>query len=298
MKKEYIIPAIIILLAIGTLFTLSMTSTPAVNSSTTVKIATTIFPLSDIAKNVGGDKITVVNILPPGASPHTYELTPSTVKKLLGTTVVFKIGAGLDDWADPISDSIPQSQKIAVSDGINLRPSSDPTESGDDPHYWLAPTNAKIIAANIADQLSQKDPDNQEYYRQNLAAYQAQLDSLYQEITAQLAPLTDHNLVTFHDAWAYFAKDFNLNILATFEPFPGQEPTPQYLQNLGNEIKHYQVKALFAEPQLAVDALNQFIKDRGLALYILDPLGGVTGRQTYADLIRYNAQTVYNALRS
>ena len=159
-----------------------------------------------------------------------------------------------------------------VDQGINILSSTDPEDKGINPHYWLSVINAKIITQNIADELSLIDPQNKDYYQNNASAYIVKLNAVQTEVSNQLKDLKTRNLVTFHNAWPYFAKEFNLTVLASFEPFPGKEPTPQYLKNLQMQIKDYKVKAIFAEEQFSSQTIEAFAADLGLKIYTLNTM--------------------------
>jgi len=123
-----------------------------------------------------------------------------------------------------------------------------------------------------------------------------ELDSLSTRIRAHIDMLPDKKMITFHDAWAYFAEEFGLEIVGTFEPFPGKQPTPRYLAELQDVARRNKVKAVFSEPQLSDQAIASFVKDIGLELYVLDPLGGIEGRDSYIKLLTYNTDVIVEAL--
>ena len=262
------------------------------------RIAATIFPLQDIAKNVVGDKMDVVGILPPGASPHTYGPSPRQIKELEGARLVFSIGHGLDDWTDTLVDTLPNVTKVVVDKGISLIHTAEAEHhhEGVNPHYWLSISNAKQIAANISEEVAELDPANAEYYRANLQAYLSQLDSVSQRIEERIGGLPAKKVITFHDAWAYYAGEFGLEIVGAFEPFPGKQPTPRYLAGLHEMAREHDVKALFSEPQLSGETVTAFVGDVGLKLYVLDPLGGSEGRGSYIEMMEYNTSVIAEAL--
>ena len=311
-KKIFIFSLLIIVTL--TLSACSFASNNQSVSSDKIKVAATIYPLYDIVKNIGGDKTDVVLILPPGASPHTFELKPSDVKNMENSQAVFEIGLGLDDWATDLADSIDNLRYFEVNDKINLLDfESDEHEHGDeahesegaeeehhhegqDPHYWLSLGNAGIIAGNVAEDLSELDPANADYYAQNLSAYQEALTATTLEAQSILDGLSKKDLVVFHDSWNYFAQENGLNILAVFEPSPGKEPTPQQLAEFNDLILEHQVKSIFSEPQLSQESIKAFIGDLDLNLYVLDPLGGVEERDSYIKNYLYNVRTIKQAL--
>ena len=258
-------------------------------------IGATIFPLYDITQNIVKDKADVIQILPIGASPHTFELTPEKVKELSDAKIIFKIGV-LDDWIDPVSDSLPLVQKIAVNKNIVLLNSEEEGEQYD-PHYWLSIKNAKIISQNIYDELIKIDPQNANIYKTNLDQYFIELDKAELIIKNQLANLKSNKLITFHDSWQYFANEYGLKVVGVFEPSPGQEPAPQYLKQITLTAEKYQIKTIFSEPQFSTGLIEQIAKDTNLKIYQLDAEGGGNaGKETYIKLMEYNSETIFTAL--
>jgi zinc transport system substrate-binding protein len=266
------------------------------------QVAATIFPLYDISRNITGDKMDVELILPPGASPHTFEITPQRVRNLQGTKIILKIGHGLDDWTDRLSAFLNKVQIVTVDEGINFiyedesQDSGHHAQGGVNPHYWLSVKDAQIVANNIADSVIALDSGNANVYRQNLKAYIEELQELESQIAQRLQPYKGAKIVTFHDSWAYYAREFDLQIAATIEPFPGRQPTPKYLADLQNTVTSHNIHALFIEPQLSSESVESFVHDLGVRLYVLDPLGGVEGRDSYIQLMRYNTDTIVEAL--
>lgn len=265
-----------------------------------IKVAATIFPLYDIVRTVGGERIDANLILPPGASPHTFEITPSDVKNLQSTKIFFSVGHGIDDWTRDISGSVSDSEVFVVDENIELMSfehQEDEHEGSEDPHYWLSPTNAATIAKNIAKKLGEIDPDGKVYYESRAKDFENELKSNEKVWYGKMSGLKQKDVVVFHDAWGYFSRDFGLNIAATFEPFPGKTPSPQYLAELEKIVKEKNVGAIFVEPQFSEESITTLANDLGVKVFVLDPIGGVSGRESYVDLISFNIDSVYNALK-
>lgn len=270
-----------------------------------LKVGATIFPIYDIVREIGGDRIDLVQLVPTGVSPHTFELTPSLAAAFEDRDLVFAVGHELDGYATDLADN---GVVVTVDRGIDLLAFEDEHEDAHedehvhgefDPHYWLSSYNGKVIAKNVMEDLSALDPENAEFYLENLKAYQAEID-LSADKWKKLFEDSENeaNLIVFHDAWAYFARDFGLKIVGHFENEPGKEPTAKELAELHDLAKEYQVKTVFSEPQLSPDLIKPFVDDLGLKLEVLDPLGGLEGRESYLKMLEYNVMTVYEALRT
>lgn len=260
----------------------------------TIKVAATIFPLFDIVRNVGGERVNAVLILPPGASAETFSISPDTVRALSGAKAVFAVGAMLDDWASQgIVDG--GARLVTASNGIAFRTFS---SGAHDPHYWLSFDNAMKIAANVADELSLLDPQGRPYYGAHLASFRAELERAKQSTEAELAPYRGKSIAVFHDAWGYFADAYGLNIAAIFEPFPGKEPTPQYLAGFIEAVRAHSIGVVFIEPQLSSAPLLQIARDLNVSVGTLDDIGGRNrATDSYISLMQYNVDTIVRALR-
>lgn len=262
-------------------------STPTVPiKNEKLQIAATIFPLFDLLKNIGGDKVEPILILPPGASPHTFDLKPSDIAKIQKAGLVLAIGHGLDDW---VTNAISSSdKKVVVDKDITIKE----LDGKDDPHYWLNIKDAKQIGLNISEILISHDPENRSYYLQNTISYLAQLELLEKELTELSLKVTNKSLITFHDAWYYFSEEWGLHVAASFEPFPGKSPSPSDLNQFEKAVKVSGTKVIYSEPQLPADLLGPVAKDLGVNIAVLDPTGGTKDRDSYINLMRYNMRKI------
>lgn len=258
-----------------------------------VKATTTIYPLYDLLKNVGGDAVEATFITKPGQCPHFFELTPVEVRKMENVDIVFKIGLGFDDWADEgirsISRDAGDVEVIEVNKGIGLIDKN--------PHIWLSPKNAIKITENIKDFLILFDPKNKNLFERNSQKYIEELRALDREMEGKVSSFKQRKFIAFHEAWVYLAKDYGLEQIASIEPFPGKEPTPEYIVKLQKLIKENNIDFIFIEPQMSTEVVNFLAEDMDLEIYTLDPLGGVKGRETYIDLMLYNLGQFEKALR-
>tara|TARA_B100000700_G_scaffold330018_1_gene454181 strand:+ start:937 stop:1923 length:987 start_codon:yes stop_codon:yes gene_type:complete len=326
MKK--ILSSIAILIIMGTVLIScsddnsdSSTSSSSSTENTEVakiEVSATIFPIYDIARQIAGDQIEVHLLIAPGESPHTFNPTPSTKEEIEHSELIFAIGNELDTFATDISSN--QEKIIIVDKNLTLIKYEDDHDDHDDhdddkhgdekhddhdhhahgeydPHYWLDPMNAKVMAVTIADALAQLDPANAESYNSRSSAFATEIDALHTELV-ELAELAhDKSFITFHDSMAYLVARYDLSLAGTFEPTGAEEPSPQYLHELSEVVEHDNVLAIFSEPQLSSSSLEPFMKDNNLSLATLDPLGGVDGRGSYQALIRYNIETITETLK-
>ena len=276
---------------------------PADTASNTV--AATTFPIYDITRQVAGDDVQVELILPAGASPHTFEPSPADLRLLQGTSVVYTNGLALDDWSHTISESLGAERKELCPGQMLLEEEEGDEDHHDDeeedhehehgsidPHCWLSVANAKGIATDIADDLSLRFPEHAAQFQANLQTYLQALDETDEKIFSALSSIENRQLVTFHNSFAYFARDYDLEVIGTFEPTAGREPTSQDLIQLTHAIEDAGVTTIYSEPQLSTAPLQAFLEDNNVSVAVLDPLGGVETRTSYIDLMLYNAEII------
>lgn len=269
---------------------------PVIQKTSKPQIAVTIFPLADIARSIFGDQLEVLQLLPIGSSEHTFELTPQQAANISKVDLLFYIGQGLDDnWAAPVLKSNTQIKAVVVSEGVKLRTSMEEDEPGNDPHYWLSYDNAPLIAKTMLSSVIKQYPDL------NLTELQANLSTWLTKVAVskdqshrliESAPTENKTIITFHDGWRYFAKEFGLNVAGVFEQFAGREPTPQELVELQKIIKSNNIQVVYSEPQFSPVALKSLATDLNLEMKELDPMGGAPGRETFIKLMEYNVSQI------
>lgn len=272
---------------------------PASTTPQVPGVAATIFPLYDIVREIGGPDIRAFVILPPGASPHTFDASPRAVKDLAQATAIFRIGHGLDDWSAAMAQSAGVGTIVTVDDGIVLRRfapnESDPdhpTPGNIDPHYFLTIRNAKQIAGTVELALSRVAPLAAQRFAARRWAYLRRLERIELEIQGMMSDLPIRKIATFHNAFGYFAQEYGLKIAATFEPFPGQEPGPRDIIAFERSVRENGLKVIFAEPQMSTDGIAPVARDLGVRLSMLDDMGGVPGRESYIDMMLFNARQI------
>ncbi len=167
---------------------------------------------------------------------------------------------------------------------------------GEDPHWWLSPELAARCLAGIAEAFAGVDPIHAEAYRARAREGAAELAELDREIVARLAPLRGARFVSAHRAWVYFADRYGLVEAASIEPVPGREPSPRELKVLVTEGRQGGLGRLFTEPQFPPAAARVVANEAGLDLTLVDPIGGVPGRATYPELMRFNADAFARGL--
>jgi zinc transport system substrate-binding protein len=278
-------------------------------------VAATIVPLGDFCQKIGGDLVQVQVLIPPGASPHVFEPSPSVMARASQARVFVYIGAGLEPWADKLLHSrntanlvivetaqgMPLIQEVEKHHGGGAAAEPEPAEHGHaagNPHIWLDPVLAQEMCRKIAAAFIQADPGHRAQYEANLEGYLAALAELNREIESRAQGWRLREYVSFHPAFIYFARRYGLNEVGVIEAAPGREPTPRHLQNLVAAIRRYGIKVVFAEPQLNPRVAEVIAQEAGVKVLMLDPMGGVPPYGSdYLKLMRHNLAALDVALR-
>lgn len=266
-------------------------------TSEKIRILTTIAPLYCFAKNIAGDTAYVENLLPSGAGPHDFSLSPLDAKKVSEAHVLVINGVGLEAWLDKIIDSPGQRRaddgKLIVADtsiGIEI--------INKDPHIWLSPRNAIVQVRNIRDALIKADPLNRDIYSANTEAYIIRLNNLDREISDEIATWTKKEFVAYHSAFGYFARDYGLQQAAVIQEIPETEPSPRHIASVVETIKSKGIKSIFTETQALHKIITSLATDLGLKVYSLDTLEkGSPGREWYEERMRSNLAVLGEALK-
>jgi zinc transport system substrate-binding protein len=270
-KNFSVVIAILISVILPAMAVVSCASKPA--ESGKLIVAVTIEPEAGFVDAVGGDKVDIVVMVPPGASPHTYEVTPAQMIKLSGAKMYAKVGSPIEfelTWMNRLIEANKSMLVVDCSRGIDLAKSQDPDEPGLDPHIWLSIRNAKIMVQNICDGLVQVDAANKDYYDKNCAAFLDKLSKLDSDFSKDLENVRNRSFIVFHPAFGYFARDYNLTQIAVEQE--GKEPSASYIVRLIEEAKALDIKVVFVSPEYNTKSAQTIAQEIGGKVVIIDPL--------------------------
>ncbi len=261
------------------------------------EILTSFYPMYVSTLNVVGDTpgVDVTCLTPPFVGClHDYSVTAGDMKKLAGAEIFVANGAGMESFIDKAVKQSPSLTVVEASKGI-------PLAFEDNPHIWVGISGAIQQVKNIAAGLAEADPGHAEEYKKNASAYVAKLEKLRTEMHAALDGLKNRDIITFHEAFPYFASEFNLNIVGVIEREPGSEPNARELAETVETVKKDKVHALFAEPQYPSKCARVIEKETGIPVSVLDPV--VTGarepakaRDAYLAAMQKNLDVLKKAL--
>jgi zinc/manganese transport system substrate-binding protein/manganese/iron transport system substrate-binding protein len=275
--------------------------------------------VQDLVQQVGGDRVEARSVVPPGADPHTYQPTPRDIQALQGARLAVWNGLGLDETAADLvaEQGLPDLTVVVLSTGITPlagdehahedeadhadadEPDHGHAHAGGNPHLWLDPAYAIRYVQTIRDALIEVDPTNAEAYRANATAFVGEIEALDAWAKGEMAtiPPERRKLVTFHDAFPYFAAHYDLELVGVVLKSPGREPSAQEIAALVTEIRQHQIPAVYAEPQFNARILDLAARDAGIQVRRLysDAFDGEV--RTYLDLMRFNVTSVVEGLR-
>ena len=279
-------------------------------SAEPIKVASLSTVLTDIARNVGGDRVEILEIIKPGSDPHLYEPTPGDIKKISSVQIVLASGLGFEPYLDKLRSSVEKSGVAFVVAGSVLKPITwaeedhhDHSHSHDaaDPHWWHSIANVEAVTLQLRDAFIAVDPDGRSDFQANAKAFEDKLKGLAKWTRLQLAvlPKSQRILVTSHDALGYFARDYGFQVLPVQGISTSDQPSSQKVRNLIQEIKSLGVKAIFAENIENPKVLQQITVETGANLggtLYADGLG-IGDAGTYIGMMRSNVTTIVGALQ-
>jgi zinc transport system substrate-binding protein len=271
------------LAVVGGLFCL-FSSLPA-GAFAVLKVSVTILPLQYLVDRIGGDRVSVQVLVPPGKSHETYEPTPRQVAELAKSKVFFRIGLPLENSLLPKLENTASGVTVVdLRAGITQRflekenqafeaaqeHSPLPASGSPDPHIWLSPVLAQRQAATVLAALIAQDPAGKIYYENRYQTLIHDLKDLHAYLTLVLAPVRGGVLFVYHPAYGYFADDYGLRQLAV--EIEGKDPEPRQLTRFIKLAKHYQVRVVFVQPQFSQKAARMLAETIGAAVVPMDPV--------------------------
>lgn len=270
-----------------------------------LKVASLSTVLSDLARNIGADKVQVEEIVRAGVDPHEFQPTPGDIEKVSGADVVLVSGKGLEGYLAKLEDAAGNTNKF-VNVGNKIGASLKLNEDGkaiEDPHWWHSVANVRKAVEVVRDAFITADAADQDAFTAAASAYQAKLDGLDKAIKLKVAELgrDKRKLVTSHDAFQYFARDYGFKIYPIEGISTAEEPSTRHVAELLETIHQEKVKAVFFENMQSPKVIAQITKETGARVggeLYADGLGVASSDATsYVDMMRHNASTIVDALK-
>ena len=276
-----------------------------------LQIVTTVAPITSIVANVAGDLATVTGLVPEGTNSHTFEPPPSAAKALSRADIVFTNGLKLEEPTKDLAESNRKKGSEIVELGtMTITPEeyiydfSFPKDEGKpNPHLWTNPPMARQYARIAADTMKRRDPTNAEAYEANYARFAARVDEFDRAMATATAtvPPARRKLLTYHDAYAYFAKHYGWTVIGAIQPSSFDEPTPKEVVDLIAQVRKEQVPAIFGSEVFSSPVLAQIGREAGVRYVDVlrdDDLVGKPGdrEHSWLGLMRFDFVTMVEAL--
>ncbi|MFA5275746.1 MAG: metal ABC transporter substrate-binding protein [Candidatus Omnitrophota bacterium] len=263
-----------------------------------IRILTSFYPVYIMAKNVARDVpgVSVQNLTSAlTGCLHDYTVTTNEMKKLSLAQVFIVNGAGMESFLDKVAAGYPDLKIIKLSEGIVLI--KDERSGVDNPHVWVSISNAIIQVKNLGKAMEAFDPSHKELYEKNADRYIAKLEKLRQKMHLDLAAYKGRSIVTFHEAFSYFAQEFGFKIAAVIEREPGSSPSAKEVAETIGIIREKGVMSLFSEPQYPISVADAIAEETGAKVYGLDPaVTGPDDYDAYINIMEKNSSVLKEAL--
>ena len=281
------------------------------SAQTKLKVVSTVAPITNIVKNVGGERIDLEGIIAPGVDSHTFEPAPSDAVKLAGADLVVVNGLALEGHTIELAEANLKAGARILELGPNtitrdqwVFDFSFPEENGDpNPHVWMNPLYALKYAELVRDALVEMDAPNADYYRQNTELFRTRIDTLDNAIVATVATIPEQNrkLLTYHDSFAYFAPRYGFTVIGAIQPSDFAEPSPREVAGLIDQIRANSTPAIFGSEVFPSAVLEQIGRETGVHYFDTlrddDPPGEPgSPENTYVGMLKYDVQQMAEAL--
>jgi len=267
---QWLLPAMGVLFLLMTAGCLGDGAAPAENGP--IPVAVTIPPQAEFVRAIGGERVDVMVLVPPGANPHTYELTPGQMAALGEVRMYAAVGSGIEferAWMAKIAGVNPGMHVVNCSEGLTFL-AGDEEEGGTDPHVWLSVQNAGVMVENICAGLVAIDPADAAYFEANRDGYLDELRALDAGIAASLAGREGEAIMVYHPSWAYFARDYGLVQIPIEDE--GKEPGPQGIERLILQATAENITVVFASPEYSTKSARVIADAIGGRVALVSPL--------------------------
>lgn len=267
------------------------------NPGDKIGVSVSILPQAEWVKAIGGEHVEVNVLIPPGADPHTYNPKPSQMKALAKSKIYAAVGSGIEfelSLLEELLDINPSVLLVDCSEGVELIEMGDSQHNDEhasshphsqDPHIWLSLSNVSTMATNIYNGLAAVDPENKDYYRQNLDSYLAELDELDHTFRQGFAGLSNRVFIIQHPSLGYFARDYNLTQVAAEEG--GSDATPKSMERTIKQARENNIKIIFVSPQFPPNVADTVAREINGVVEPLDSL---------APNYKENMEHIYNIM--
>ncbi len=310
MKKIYLV-MISMLIGMSVIGCSKDNKTEVESKEDKIVVYTTVFPVYDFTKNIGKDKIDLNYIVPPGAEPHDYEITPKTMKDIQNANLLIKNGLGIDNFANKI-ESESNLNIVLASDGIDPisyeeekkhEHEEDEHDHGQyDPHVWLDVDLAIKECENIKNALIKADEKNKEFYENNYNEYIEKLKELKVTYDKELKDLKNNKMIVSHDAYGYLCKNYGIEQISITGISPNQEPSLSKISEISTYAKNNNMGYVLFDGLVNPKVAQTIANEANIKTEVLYSIDGVTkqdfdNNEDYISLMNKNLETLKLVLK-
>ncbi|WP_055071451.1 metal ABC transporter substrate-binding protein [Clostridium massiliamazoniense] len=313
MKKKIFFGAIVIATLLGVMVGCNKTEKVSKENDNKIEVMTSIYPIGEFAKVIGGDKVNVRTMVPSGAEPHDFEPKAKDIVKLNESDLFIYNGLQMENWVDKVIKSVENKNLVIVNSSknanviANTEDEHEDEEEGhggnldhsghnhgqEDPHIWLGLDEATKQCALIRDALIKVDPNNKAYYEENYNKFATELKNLKEEYKEKFASKDKKDFITGHAAFAYLCRDFGLEQRSLEGVFGEGEVTPKHLKNLVEYCKANNIKTVFM-PETASEKLSQTLANEvGAKVVKISSLETNSSGKDYLNTMKDNLEAIY-----
>lgn len=313
MRKKWSI-ALILLVAVFLMAGCGGTKSAAPEGTKKIKVVATMYPVYEFVKQVGGDKVDVVMLIPPGAEPHDWEPTAKDIIQIKDAKIFAYHGIGLEPVEKLLTkDVLGNALPLEITKDVTKLPTSHEDEEEEhghghgedhkyDPHTWLDPVSVQQEVNTIAQALASVDEKNAEVYKKNAETYNKKLADLDEKYKKALSGMTNKEIVTSHKAFAYLANRYGFEQLGIMGISPDAEPTPDKMAKITEFCREHKVKYIFFETLTSPKLAQTLAKETGAQLLVLNPIESLTEQETkegkdYIAIMNENLVNLEKALK-
>ena len=292
----------------------SKEKTEVENTEGKIKIYTSIYPLYDFAKKVGGDKVDVTNLVPAGTEPHDWEISTNDIVNLEKANMLIYNGAGIENWTDKVINTLDNKDIVYVktSEGLDIhKVAEEDSHSHEedrqnhrsyDPHTWLSIKNAKKEMGNIKNALVKYDSENADYYEENYETYAKKFDELDKKYSDTLGSIEDKTIIVAHEAFGYLCEEYDIEQVGIEGLTPDSEPDPARMSQIIKFAKENNVKTIFFEELVSPKVAQTIANEIKAKTAVLNPLEGLTEEQInndedYFTIMEQNLEALYESMK-
>ena len=294
---------------------LFLACTPPARKPDTISVVTTLFPLYDFSRQVGGEQVDVSLLLPPGVEAHTYEPTPGDMLRIDNADVFIYTGDQMEPWVTDMLAGLANTNLLVIDASKNIPLISTCSDTGHDhgaddhehgavdPHIWLDPLNARTMVGTITDAFSRKDPEHRDEYQAQASPYAAQLEALDRDISNTISRCTHRVLLCGgHYTFGYFARRYGLTHMSPYRGFsPNAEPTAKRVTELIKTMKARKLKYIFHEELIDPKVARVIAEETGARLLLLHGAHNVSKQDlrdniSYISIMRANRENLKTGL--